>query len=149
MASKYAAILIVLFFCMILLAGCSDSTQAPAVTPTPQIIYVTVPVTPSSTQSQNAPLSTTTISEVTTFHGNGDDVQSFTASGDGIRIFDMSYSGSSNFAIWLEDNQGNHIDLLVNKIGSYEGKKSEHLGPGTYYLDVTASGAWTVDLTSP
>ncbi|WP_292370112.1 hypothetical protein [Methanoregula sp. UBA64] len=87
-------------------------------------------------------------SKVTSFKGYGDDVQSFTATGDGMRIFSMSYSGESNFIIWLEDSQGNKLDLLVNEIGSYNGKTSERMGPGTYYLDVSASGPWTVTLTS-
>jgi hypothetical protein len=114
------------------------------VTPTPQIVYVTVYATPNTPTAVPTP----TASKTTTFQGSGDDVQSFTATGDGIRIFAMSYSGEHNFAVILKDSQGNEIDLLANEIGSYSGKKSERLGPGTYYLDVTASGPWSVTLTS-
>ena len=155
MKLTYVAVFIVILMSAILLAGCTSTTSAPIATPTPQIVYVTVYVTPNPTE-QVAPVATTTPtavptpvqSKTTTFQGTGDDVQSFTANGDGIRIFTMSYSGSGNFAIWLKDSQGNEIDLLANEIGSYSGKKSNRLGPGTYYLDVTASGPWSVTLTS-
>ena len=136
MRLKYSIGLLILLISMICMAGCTSSTSAPVATPTPQIIYVTVVVTP--TPGQTPPIATPTAvptsaqSKTTTFQGNGDDVQSFTATGDGMRIFAMSYSGDGNFVIWLKDNQGNDIDLLANEIGSYNGKKSERLGPGIF-----------------
>ena len=80
--------------------------------------------------------------------GNGDDVQSFTATGSGLRIFTMSHIGSHNFAVVLKDSGGNYLTLLANEIGSYSGKKSERLTSGTYYLDITADGSWTIDISS-
>lgn len=85
----------------------------------------------------------------TSFSGNGDDVLSFTATGDGLRIFTMSYKGSGNFAIWLKDSRGESVDLLANEIGSYSGRKSERIETGKYYLDVSASGPWSITITSP
>ena len=87
-------------------------------------------------------------SQRTTLSGNGDDVQSFTATGSGLRIFTMRHTGSSNFAIILKDGNGKYLALLVNEIGSYSGKKSETLTSGKYYLDITADGPWSVDITS-
>jgi hypothetical protein len=95
------------------------------------------------------PASSSQASGSITISGNGDDVQSFTTTGNGIRIFSMTYSGERNFAVWLDDSNGGHIDLLANEIGSYAGKKSQRLGPGKYYLDVTASGPWRVTISSP
>jgi hypothetical protein len=80
--------------------------------------------------------------------GRGDDVQSFTATGSGLRIFTMSHTGSHNFAVILKDGGGNYVTLLANEIGSYSGKKSERLTSGTYYLDITADGSWTIDISS-
>ena len=80
--------------------------------------------------------------------GSGDDVQSFTATGSGLRIFTMSHTGSHNFAVVLKDSGGNYLTLLANEIGSYSGKKSERLTSGTYYLDITADGSWTIDISS-
>jgi hypothetical protein len=80
--------------------------------------------------------------------GSGDDVLSFTATGTGLRIFTMQNSGSSNFIIWLKDEQGNNEALLVNEIGSYNGKTSEKISSGKYYLDVKASGPWAIQIAS-
>lgn len=80
--------------------------------------------------------------------GTGDDVVSFTTTGSGLYIFTMKHTGSSNFAVWLLDEKGNKIDLLVNEIGSYSGKKSEQLTVGKYFLDITADGLWTVQVAA-
>ncbi|MCX6690580.1 MAG: hypothetical protein NTW33_00665 [Methanoregula sp.] len=90
----------------------------------------------------------TPVSGSTHLTGYGDDVVSFTATGSGLRIFTMRHTGSSNFAIILKDGNGKYLTLLVNEIGSYSGKKSQSLTTGKYYLDVTADGTWTVDITS-
>lgn len=66
----------------------------------------------------------------------------------GLARFTMSHEGSSNFAIWLYDADGNKKALLVNEIGAYTGSKAESIAKrGIYYLDVTADGTWRVDVT--
>ena len=85
----------------------------------------------------------------TLLHGGGDDVQSFIAGGSGTRVFTLSYSGNGRFTAWLKDSQGKKIDLLADTIGSYDGKKSLSLAPGNYFVDVTASGPWTISVTTP
>lgn len=84
----------------------------------------------------------------TLLHGGGDDVQSFTAGSSGARVFTLSYSGNGKFTAWLKDSQGKKIDLLADAIGSYDGKKLLSLGPGNYFVDVTASGPWTISVTT-
>jgi hypothetical protein len=84
----------------------------------------------------------------TVFYGYGDDVVSFTATGTGLRIFNMQYNGQQNFIVWLKDGMGNNIDLIANKIGSYNGRTSVQLTTGKYYLDVKSSGSWTITITS-
>jgi hypothetical protein len=75
---------------------------------------------------------------------------------DGLAIFEMTHDGSSNFAIWLLDSGGNQVELLVNEIGQFAGRKA--LGftgegieppPGDYLLEVTADGSWTVAIAQP
>jgi hypothetical protein len=87
-------------------------------------------------------------SSPTHFSGSGDDSKSFTATGTGLRIFTISHTGSGKFAIWLKDSSGKEAALLVNDIGTYSGKESERLASGTYYLNITADGAWTIDISS-
>jgi hypothetical protein len=79
--------------------------------------------------------------------GFGNDVQSFTVTGTGLRVFMMSHDGSKNFAVVLKDHSGNWVALVVNEIGLYLGKKIEQLTTGTYYLDITADGSWTIDIS--
>ena len=81
-----------------------------------------------------------------TISGTGDDVKSFSADGTNLRIFSMQYTGEANFIVWLKDGQGNNLDLLANKIGSYSGNTSAQLQTGEYFLDIAASGPWTIDI---
>lgn len=89
--------------------------------------------------------------------GHGDDItQSFVLT-TGVAIFQMSHVGSSNFAIWLVTQGGVEEELLANEIGSYQGSTlvgvttsySGDVVPGTYYLEVTADGDWTVTISQP
>jgi hypothetical protein len=148
-------ILTIVLVLAIFTVGCigPPASSTPVVTPTPQIVYVTVLVTPTPTAS-TAPVSSATYSSQslssssTHFSGDGDDVKSFTAAGSGLRIFTMHHNGDRNFIVWLKNSRGEYVALLVNEIGSYYGKKSERLTSGTYYLDITADGAWTIDISS-
>jgi hypothetical protein len=59
----------------------------------------------------------------------------------------MKHTGGSNFAIWLLDADGEHVDLLVNVIGRFDGSHAVALErAGTYLLDVEANGPWNVDV---
>lgn len=80
--------------------------------------------------------------------GFGDDVQSFAVTGTGLKIFLMSHDGTRNFAVVLKDQDGNWVALIANEIGSYFEKKFEQLTTGTYYLEITADGSWTIDISS-
>lgn len=69
---------------------------------------------------------------------------------NGLSIFTMTYTGSSNFAIKLLDNNGKMVDLLANEIGNFSGSKAVGItSKGEYLLDVTASGKWTVSIKQP
>jgi len=105
-------------------------------------------LTPASSSAAVNPEPEATGSKSFTMKGFGNDVQKFILSGDGMRIFYTSQSGNGNFGVWLKDNLGNKIDLLAYDIGSYSVKKSVLMGSGTYYLDVTASGPWSITIHS-
>lgn len=76
--------------------------------------------------------------------GTGDAVTPFAATESGLWIFSMQYSGESNFIVWLKDANGKRLVVLANEIGTYSGVKPQTIDAGKYYLDVTASGPWTV-----
>ena len=125
--------------------NCIYSTTYPSLLYTPyqgNVMAASAPVS-TPTYSPQSPSSSSAH-----FSGNGDDVISFTTSGTGLRIFTMRHTGDSNFIIKLKDGDGNYRALLVNEIGSYSGRTSESLTTGKYYLDVSADGAWTIDITN-
>jgi hypothetical protein len=89
--------------------------------------------------------------------GVGDDVTQTFVLTEGCAIFQMTHDGSTNFIIWLTTIGGEQKELLANEIGSYEGsvlvgvQSSSYIAPppGTYYLEVTADGDWTVTIKQP
>ena len=75
--------------------------------------------------------------------------QQFTLS-EGLSIFTMKHSGSSNFIIQLLDNHGEYVDNLVNEIGEFDGAKAIGTAEsGNYILDIDADGPWTVNISQP
>jgi len=75
--------------------------------------------------------------------------QQFTLT-EGLSIFTMKHSGSSNFAVLLLDNSGEQVDLLVNEIGYFDGAKAIGIAKsGVYILDIDADGPWTVNISQP
>jgi hypothetical protein len=76
--------------------------------------------------------------------GTGNMVVPFTATESGLWVFTLTSSGPSNFIVWLKDDRGNRMVTLANEIGVYSGTKTQNLDAGKYYLNVTASGPWTI-----
>lgn len=69
---------------------------------------------------------------------------------EGLSVFTMTHKGSSNFAITLLDQNGQHVELLVNVVGSFDGSKAVGIAnAGTYLLDVSADGPWSVSIKQP
>jgi hypothetical protein len=54
----------------------------------------------------------------------------------------LTHDGDSNFVIWVYDDDGERIDLLVNEIGEYAG--THRVPNGAAWFDVSADGNWTV-----
>jgi hypothetical protein len=85
-----------------------------------------------------------------TFQGHGKSVSPKFSLQQGLSVFRVTHNGKANFAIWLMDDQGSRIDLLVNTIGSYDARKAEGITKaGTYIMDVEADGNWTVTVEQP
>jgi hypothetical protein len=57
-----------------------------------------------------------------------------------------TYSGSSNFIVWLYGDTGDD-ELLFNEIGNYSGQRAEMIDVGGHYrLAVRGTGQWRIDL---
>jgi len=42
----------------------------------------------------------------------------------GLARFEMTHDGDHNFIVWLLNDEGDQIDILVNKIGEFDGSKA-------------------------
>ena len=56
----------------------------------------------------------------------------------------MRYSGRSNFVVWLYNEGGRTVDLLVNEIGRFSGSTAVPGDGGIYWLTVEGVGPWFV-----
>jgi hypothetical protein len=113
------------------------------------IAYMNAP----SGQPQGAPASIPTYSSPSSssgsahLSGSGDDTRSFSVTGGGGFLITGSYSGLHNFIVHIADSRGNIEEFVFNEIGSYSGRKIVNLDAGTHYLEVQASGPWTIDIS--
>ena len=88
--------------------------------------------------------------DVISLSGDGQEATSKFTLEKGLSIFRMKHDGSSNFAIWLMDDNGYTEELLVNEIGEFDGAKAVGISKGgTYLLDIAANGDWTIDIEQP
>ena len=84
-----------------------------------------------------------------TVSGTGNDVIDFQIPGDAPAVLDLTHDGTSNFIVWSLDNSFAKIDLLVNEIGNYQGRRMVHGGWFTQpelvrHLEIKADGAWSI-----
>lgn len=87
-----------------------------------------------------------------TLSGNGDSVPGLTIPGDTRAILEISYSGPSNFAVVSHGPDDDYLDLLVNEIGTYSGRRPVNFDSTegrVRYLEITASGPWTINVLPP
>lgn len=93
---------------------------------------------PRQTATQSVPL---------TLQGSGKKATEAFYIDTGMKRVEMSNDGSSNFIVWLMDDQGNKIELLANEIGSFDGSTTVSITtPGTYLLDVDSDGNWKASI---
>ncbi|MFQ5880258.1 MAG: hypothetical protein ACE5IZ_08815 [Dehalococcoidia bacterium] len=129
-------------------------TPPPAPTPTP-----TPAATPTPTPT---PLPTATPTPAPppagyNFTGSGSRVTDEFDLQQGVAIFELTHDGASNFIVWLIDGNGELVELLANEIGSFDGAMAIRIHasaifaarPGVYRLEITADGAWSVNIRQP
>ena len=79
--------------------------------------------------------------------GHGQSVSQFISLQGGLARFEMTHDGNSNFAIWLFEDDGLRVDLLVNEIGEFDGSTAIGVDDGIYILDISADGNRKIDIT--
>ena len=86
-----------------------------------------------------------------TINGRGNDVIDVTVPGDAPALIDLTHDGSSNFIVWSLDGGFGLLELLVNEIGPYNGRRGLNTGWFSFggldpvrHLDIDADGDWTL-----
>lgn len=105
-----------------------------------------------ATPSELAPATTTTVSPTTTtvpapavLTGTGASVVPLP--GRELYVATITHDGGGNFAVWALNDALEQIDLLVNEIGPYTGRKPINLlDSETAQLSIEADGNWSVTL---
>ena len=65
----------------------------------------------------------------------------------GLNVFKLNYTGKDRFRVTLTDRDGRLVESLINVIGPFAGSKPVSIQTGgTYFLNVSASGDWTVEI---
>ncbi|GGT19021.1 hypothetical protein GCM10010271_22780 [Streptomyces kurssanovii] len=85
--------------------------------------------------------------------------QSSTGSGDRVEgpfaadkrmVVRATHSGGNDFAVTVLDAKGRAQDLVFNEAGEFDGSSvAQMISAGPYYVNVTADGDWTLDLSEP
>src|SRR5262249_20175424 len=66
---------------------------------------------------------------------------------EGLCKIELKHRAEWNFIVKLLDAEGRVPDLVVNKIGDYDGSQALKLKrTGTYIFDITAGGPWSIEV---
>jgi len=114
-------------------------TAEPTLTPEPEPTPEPTPSPEPTPEPTPAPAF-----QVITLEGRGADVPTFTIPEDEVGIAKISHSGSSNFAVWTVDEDGDEADLLVNEIGRYAGTVLFDETGHSVAFKVEADGPWKI-----
>lgn len=103
----------------------------------------------ANNQSQiSLPIPTPTVT-LLQFDGDGDKIIPFIVTRDGPTRFGFVQYGDDNFIVHLLRSDGSWVRGLVNDGNKYTGEKIEKLEAGSYNLEITTSGHWTVIILPP
>jgi hypothetical protein len=141
-------LLISAFLLVMVLTACSSAPTPTEIPPTSKLINTPIPTnTPLPTDT---PLPTATLApppDPIVLSGSGDsivDVQKW----NGFAIANIKYNGGRNFIVKSYDSNGEQIDLLVNKVGNYEGTVPLDISDGqqTTRFEIKSSGQWEIQV---
>jgi hypothetical protein len=114
-------------------------------TPTPDP-GTTAPATePSTSAAPTTPAAPATLPADVVYQGRGNKtVKLKPLSPDHAHYVVASHRGSSNFAVWAMDADGQERDLVINEIGRYAGSRPLGIEETPSALKVEADGSWKI-----
>jgi len=148
--TKHKIAILFCVFIFVIFCGCTSGTSsnnAPTAAPSSAPAAV-----PSAATAAEPIVTPGPVSEPTPINliGSGRQSSQQFRLEQGLSLFSMVHQGSSDFTIWLIDSSGKKVDLLVNVPGEFSGSKAEGItAAGDYFLNISADGAWSVDITQP
>ncbi|MHB0914774.1 MAG: hypothetical protein ACYC5A_01175 [Thermoleophilia bacterium] len=135
------AVLVLLYFLLIIGCGVTSTQETVAKTVSESAKTVTITQTVTAVAEEPKPSPGNVIS------GTGQQASEMFTLEKGLAKFYLAHDGQHHFGIWLMDDQGQNIDLLVNETGPFDGSKAVKIpNDGTYILDISADGNWTVTI---
>jgi hypothetical protein len=83
-----------------------------------------------------------------TYKATGDSPMGAVRLNAGLLRATLTHGGTSNFIVQLYHANGDLVGLVANTIGLYKGDVAQRIPTtGVYYLDVQATGDWSITLT--
>lgn len=85
------------------------------------------------------------------FTGSGQKASDIFTLRKGLAVFDSEHTGgTSNFIVYLLDAKGETVSLVANGIGNFSGSKAARIpADGSYLLNVSADGRWSISVSQP
>jgi hypothetical protein len=80
------------------------------------------------------------------FSGTGDIITPIFSVNQGLKTFNLTHEGDSNFIIHLIKPNGSTEAYLANEIGDFDGSTAEYLDSGNYFMQVEADGNWSIEI---
>lgn len=112
-----------------------------------RVLTTALPVGPATPPTSGIP---PTGSPLQHFQGTGPKVISGVQLSEGLALIRATSRGRSNFIAWLLDGQANEVALLANEIGVSDNGRAERVpSNGSFSIQVTADGSWTIDILQP
>lgn len=131
------------------LSWASDVSSTPSVPTQPNPTIPSIPAIPVPPVTVTPPVVLSSPNPITLSGSSQKATQPFVLQ-QGLSIFTMSYTGSSNFIVILLDSNGNSVSYLSNAIGNYSGSQAINISTaGSYLLNVQATGSWNIVITQP
>ncbi|MEV7396726.1 SHOCT domain-containing protein [Aeromicrobium sp. NPDC092404] len=82
----------------------------------------------------------------TRFEGWGDDIVRFLEPTDGYMLARFNHRGDDHVSVWSMNEYLQKVDLLVNAVGNYRGDRIFGVDEAIAALEISASGAWNLQL---
>ena len=82
--------------------------------------------------------------------GTDDQAMEFFHLEGGLSVFTILSEEAGYFSIWLKDDNGENVDLLVSATDPFDGSTATNIETaGEYFIEVTSNDVWNVTITQP